>query len=88
MLRRALAGLVAVAFLVVAFIIGAYVLAIVAGLMVIAALAFYLRVWWLRRRMGAGPSAQGRRRDSSVIEGEYVVVDRSSRRRGKEGSDK
>jgi uncharacterized iron-regulated membrane protein len=60
---------------VVAFVFGAVLLAVVVGLMALAALAFSLRLWWLRRKLGAQanrPSGQHR-----IIEAEYTVVKRS-----------
>ena len=53
-----------------AFLVGAFVLAVVVGVIAVAGLTLYLRIWWLRRKAVTtknGPAAEGR-----VIEGEYV----------------
>lgn len=75
-LLQALSLLVFGVLLIGAVVMGAVILAIVLGLAVIGAIVFYLRFWWLRRKLarsapdrGAG-SAPGR-----LIEAEYTVVE-------------
>jgi len=55
--------------LAVSFVFGAFLLAALIGLGLIAGLVIYLRVWWLRRRMD-------RATQSEYLETEYRVVDR------------
>lgn len=83
-LARLLAALVAVLALVGAFFFGLVVLALAVGLGLLAWLALALRMWWLRRRLGAGPGAgppgaqdrQAGRREGQVIDADYEVVSR------------
>ncbi len=88
-LTRLLAGVVGALALVGAFFFGLFVLAIVVTLGVIGWAAFWLRMWWLRRKLaragfdpaaptGAGPAGDRNRptRDGSVIDAEYEVVSR------------
>ena len=79
--------------LVGAVIMGAFVLMAVVGLAAIAFVAFSIRVWWLRRKLGRreGPNGGGGagRRETSIryIEGEYEVIDpdaEAERRRSRE----
>lgn|SRR5690606_35902927 len=60
-----------------AVLMGAVILAFVFGLAVIAAIAFSIRLWWLRRKMqraaGRG-SWGGAEQDGRLIEAEYTVV--------------
>lgn len=81
-----IAGLLVVG---VAFFLGLFFLAIFLALFVIAGIAIAARVWWLRRKVGgqAGHRAS-RRHDGSVLEGEYVVVDQSTKERVKESEDR
>lgn len=58
-LSRLLAGLLAVAALVGAFFFGLVVLALAAGLGLLAWLALTLRLWWLRRQIARAGGAPG-----------------------------
>ena len=58
-LSRLLAGLLAVAALVGAFFFGLVVLALAAGLGLLAWLALTLRLWWLRRQIVRAGGAPG-----------------------------
>lgn len=63
-----------------AVLMGALILALVFGVAVIAAAAFSVRLWWLKRKLarghGAEPGAGGR-----LIHTEYVVVSEREARR-------
>jgi hypothetical protein len=66
-----------------AVIMGAVVLAVLLGIGVVAAIALWIRLWWLRRKLGQqqgppGPDGlpSGPAEDGRLIEGEYVVVDK------------
>lgn len=54
--------------LAVAVVLGAFLLAALLGAGLIAAAVFYLRLWWVRRRMAR--TGEG----DSVLETEYTVV--------------
>lgn len=86
-LSRLLAGVLGVLALVGAFFFGLFVLALVAGIGLFVWLAFTLRVWWLRKRMGVTrhESAADVRQDrpggqsaseGEIIDAEYTVVSR------------
>lgn len=82
-LSRLLAGLLAVAALVGAFFFGLIVLALAAGLGLLAWLALTLRLWWVRRQMarvGSGPASGEDKPESgrggNVIDADYEVVSR------------
>ena len=71
--------------LVGAVILGAFVLAVVLGLAVIAFIGFKLRAWWLRRGPpGSGPGPGGPAKGIRYIEGEYEVIDTDAERRGRD----
>ncbi|MBA3564472.1 MAG: hypothetical protein H0W33_10795 [Gammaproteobacteria bacterium] len=68
----------------VAFFLGVFFLAIVAGLILIGTAVIGTRVWWLRRKIRQSlerKTATGE--EGTVIEGQYTVVDdgRASERR-------
>jgi hypothetical protein len=71
--------LVFLLFAVLAVLVGAVIFSLLFGMVVLAGLVFYARLWWLRRRGGrvggAKPQAQGR-----IIEAQYEVVRRTSER--------
>lgn len=77
--------------LVGAVLMGAVILAFVFGVAVIAAIAFSVRLWWLKRKLGrrysegqyteAVQAAKGGR----LIEAEYTVVTERSTRRTPRG---
>lgn len=78
-LTRIIAAIVAAFVLVGAFTIGIAALLVVAGVGLVAGLALWLRVAWIKHRLqksgvdfGAGPAHQGESAD--VIDAEYTVV--------------
>ena len=58
-LVQILSLLVFAVLLVAALIMGAFVIAVLLGFAVIAALVFAVRVWWLKRKYGARPPFDG-----------------------------
>jgi len=71
--------------LVGAVILGAFVLAVVLGLAVLAFIGFKVRAWWLRRGPpGSGPGPGGPAKGIRYIEGEYEVIDTDAERRGRD----
>jgi len=61
-----------------AVVMGAVILALVLGLALIGAIAFSLRVWWLRRKFARAAAEQGYRDPGTsgrLIEAEYTVVE-------------
>jgi len=71
--------------LVGAVILGAFVLAVVLGLAVLAFIGFKVRAWWLRRGPpGSGPGPEGPAKGIRYIEGEYEVIDTDAERRGRD----
>lgn len=74
---RLLAAVLAVLAMAGAFFFGIFVLALAVGLGLLAWLAIFLRMWWVRRRFSgpevdtANPAEPG-----DVIDGEYTVVSR------------
>ena len=89
-LSRLLAAILTVLALLGAVFFGVFVLALVAGLGLIAWLVFSLRVWWLRKKFshsGVAPESAGRagqsagprageRKGDDVIDAEYTVISR------------
>jgi hypothetical protein len=82
-LVRLLAALVAAFMLGLAFFFGLIVLAVVAGLILLAWLLLTVRVWWLRRRGSLPPDFQAEPAEhktsgpGQVLEGDYEVVSRN-----------
>ena len=83
-LSRLLAGLVAVLALVGALFFGIFILALVVGVGLIAWVALWLRMWWIRRKLprggqdqdhtvrsGAGAAGVSADRQGEVIDAEY-----------------
>jgi heme O synthase-like polyprenyltransferase len=64
-----IAAIVAVA----AVFLGAILLSLFLGLAVIAGLVFYVRLWWLRRRMARSPAGTGSD-GGEIVEVEYTVI--------------
>ncbi len=77
-----LGAVIGVAVLAASVVVGAFMLAGLLGFMLIVAVVFYLRLWWLRRKMRAHPDF----RDEDIIVTEYRVVE--SHRRDSAGSTK
>ena len=69
--------LAAAAVTVVAFVFGAMLLAVIVGLMALFALGFSLRLWWLRRKLGARSNRPSNQHE--IIEAEYTVIERSEK---------
>jgi len=80
-LLQALSFIVGGIVLVIAIVMGAILLSVVLGLALIAALAIWIRLWWLRRKIldaraeYSGAGARPREATGRVIEVEYTVVD-------------
>lgn len=73
---QALYLLVGGVLLIGALIMGAVILAVVVGLALIFGIVVWLRIWWLRRKLGKAARRQGKSGTSGeVIEVEYTVVD-------------
>ena len=77
-----LGAVIGLAVLAASVIVGAFMLAGLLGFVLIVAVVFYLRLWWLRRQMAAHMQAD----DEDVIVTEYRVVE--SRRQDADGSAK
>ncbi len=73
---RVVAFIVGLGALVISVIVGSLVLAAVAGFVLVVGLVVYARLWWLRRQM----QRQARPNDD-VIEAEYKVVQPPRERR-------
>lgn len=69
-LTRLIGGIVAVITLIGAFMLGMVALLVVAAVGLIAAVAIWLRVIWIKRQM----RKNGVARDGDVIEAEYTVI--------------
>lgn len=76
-LVEAVSLLAAVVMAVIAFIFGAVLLALVVGLIAIGVLAFSVRLWWLRRKLGSAAARPANQ--PQVIEAEYTVIERTTR---------
>jgi len=73
------AGVGAVLLVGVAFFLGLFFLTILAGLAVIGMVTFLARVWWFRYKLNRAHRSEESSRESNVLEGEYVIVERTSR---------
>lgn len=69
--------------LIAAVVMGAVILSLVFGLAVIAAAAFSVRLWWLKRKLARrrGPEMMDAAAEGRLIEAEYTVVTERSTRR-------
>ena len=77
-LTRLLTSLLLIGVAVIALFFGAIIIAILIGMAAIVFIFLYLRVWWLRRKLGLNvhPHHSRKRQDAGVtIEGEYTVED-------------
>jgi hypothetical protein len=76
-LQRILVAIVLVAAAGVMIFLGAIVMAVVFGAGLILFIAFYVRLWWVRRRLGLDLRPRHPRRTrGTTIEGEYTVEQR------------
>ena len=78
---RIFTAIVAVLIMVGSFMVGLVAIAVVAGLALVIGLAAWLRIWWLRRRLGGNasqvPGGSDRHApDNQAIETEYTVISR------------
>lgn len=78
LLTRIIGGLVTVAALVIGLTVGFAIFLVLLGLAAIALVAFYARIYWVRRKImqrmqQARQESQWQQSDHSVIEGEYRV---------------
>ena len=67
--------------LVIAVVMGAVILAVVLGLAVLAAIGLWLRLWWLRRKLGRAGVRTGDGHaafSGRLIEAEYTVVEKGA----------
>ena len=62
-----------------AVLMGAVILSFALGLALIAGIVFYIRVWWLKRKLARKDAGGGTNRpdsgDAQVLEVEYTVVE-------------
>ncbi|HEX5340077.1 MAG TPA: hypothetical protein VFX47_04290 [Gammaproteobacteria bacterium] len=78
-LRRLLVAVAVIAAACVAVFLGAIVMAVVFGVGLLLFVAFYVHLWWVRRRLGLDLRPRHPRRTRGhTIEGEYTVKDDSS----------
>lgn len=78
LLTRIIGGLVALTTLVIGLTVGFALFLVILGLAAIAIVAFYARLYWLRRRFERrvqqpGQASPGQAQRHQVIEGEYRV---------------
>lgn len=78
LISKALGAVGAVLLLGLAFFLGLFFLALLLGLAVMGAMAFMARVWWLKRKLQKAHK-EGTNTDSRVLEGEYVIVKKTTR---------
>lgn len=78
-IRRVLAAIVIVAAAGIMIFLGAIVMAAILGAGLLLVIAFYIRLWWIRRRLGLDLRPRHPRRTRGhTIEGEYTVQDKDS----------
>ena len=71
-----LLGLIAgFVFFIAAVLLGGIVLAAIIGMLLIGALVFYIRVWWITRKIRSGQQPGSGQGQASYVEAEYRVVD-------------
>jgi hypothetical protein len=89
-LAQALSVLAFGVLLVVAVVMGAVLLAAIVGVAVLAWIAFSVRLWWLRRKLGrggAGPGRGGQPTSGRLIDAEYTVLDERDAQRDRRDDD-
>jgi hypothetical protein len=75
-LGRLLVAVVVIAAACIMIFLGAIVMAVVFGAGLLLFIAFYVRLWWVRRRLGLDLRPRHPRRTrGNTIEGEYTVED-------------
>jgi len=57
-----------------AVLMGAVILSFLFGVAVVGAIAFSIRMWWLKRRLGRRPGSAAGRSQGRLIHTEYTVV--------------
>jgi ABC-type bacteriocin/lantibiotic exporter with double-glycine peptidase domain len=72
---RFLSALVLILIFTLAFFVGTVLFLTVVGILAVLLLVFYLRFWWLRRRL-VRDHPQTAQRGSVTLEGEYTVSKR------------
>lgn len=77
LLQRMLVAIALVAAASVMIFLGAIVMAVIFGAGLVLFIAFYVRLWWVRRRLGLDLRPRHpRRTGGATIEGEYTVEHR------------
>ncbi|HET7394902.1 MAG TPA: hypothetical protein VFK12_00535 [Gammaproteobacteria bacterium] len=74
-LQRLLVAVAVIAAACVMVFLGAIVMAVIFGAGLVLFIAFYVRLWWIRRRLGLDlrPRHPRRTQGGNTIEGEYTV---------------
>ena len=81
-IQRVLAAIAIVAAAGVMIFLGAIVMAAILGAGLLLVIAFYIRLWWIRRRLGLDLRPRHpRRTGGNTIEGEYTVEGKDSKSR-------
>ena len=81
-IQRALVAIAVIAAAVAMIFLGAIVMAAVLGAGLVLVIAFYIRLWWIRRRLGLDLRPRHPRRTrGNVIEGEYTVERKETERK-------
>lgn len=80
-LSRLLSAAVLIAIFTVAFLLGTVLFLAILGVVVVLAIALYLRFWWLRRQWTKQHQASPK--GGVTLEGEYIVA--KSRKKPREG---
>ncbi len=70
--------------LIVAVLMGAVILSFLFGVAVVAAIAFSIRMWWAKRKLGRRPGPAASRPQGHLIHTEYTVVTERSVRSGRD----
>lgn len=88
-LSRLIAAVVAVFALIVSFMIGMAALLVVGGIVIVAGIAIWLRVAWIKRRLqksgvDLGANRAAGEKSGNVIDAEYTVVSDSEDEQNKQ----
>jgi len=84
LLGRIIAVVFGLAVLAATFVVGAFVLTVFVGLLIIGGIAVYARVWWLKRKFAAGETSftdagPQNTAEGQVLDAEYTVVEERRR---------